>query len=388
MKIKSCLLFFLVLIFIFFAKTPTLFAETPAEKYQKLQQEIDELSKKLTEAQNRAKTLSNQIVYMDNQIRLTVLKIQDTTEQIVKMGEEIKILAGRIGKLETSLTDISELLIDRVVATYKRNHVPFTFALLSADGFSDFISRAKYLALVQAHDKKLLYEVQTTKSDFEDQKKLLEDKKAELDLLQQKLEVQQVSLNQQKQDKEALLVVTRNDEKSYQKLLEEARNEQAAIHTAMKQAILQLKDGTPVDEGKEIAIMGNSGAPSCSTGAHLHFEVTKNGDRQNPTDYLKQNDVSWDNSPDSQFSFNGSWNWPMNNPIRLTQGYGMTYWARTGFYGGGPHTGIDMVSTNTVIKAPKSGTLYKGSSRCGSATLRWVAVEHGEGIISWYFHVQ
>lgn len=77
----------------------------------------------------------------------------------------------------------------------------------------------------------------------------------------------------------------------------------------------------------------------------------------------------------------------MESP-RITQGYGMTYYARTGFYGGSPHTGVDMISNNPIIRAPKKGTLYRGSASCRGAGMNYVAIDHGEGIISWYWHVQ
>jgi len=364
------------------------FAQSPVDKFRELQKQIDDLSGKLRETQNKATTLTNQITYMDNQIRLTSLKMQDTTEKVIKMQNEIEILSERIGVLERSLTDITSLLIDRVVATYKNAQIPAGLAMLSSNGFSELISKAKYLHLVQSHDKKILFEVQSTKSDFESQKQLLEEKKVELDLLKEKLEAQQIDLDKQKQDKQSLLTITKSDEKKYQELLAKAKSEQNAIEIAMKTAITSLKDGTPVDEGKEIAFMGNSGAPSCSTGAHLHFEFTQDGARRNPADLLKNRDLVWDNSPDGSFGFGGNWNWPMEGTIRITQGYGMTYFARTGFYGGGPHTGLDMVASNTVIKSPKSGTLYKGATNCGGSTMKWVAVDHGGGKMTWYFHVQ
>ena len=135
------------------------FAESQTDRYNALQKEIEELSAKLSEARNRATTLANQIVYMDNQIRLTSLTIADTSERINNLEEEITSLSDRIRSLEHSLTNISKLLIDRVVATYKNNQVPFSLTLFTSDGFSEFISRAKYLALVQSHDKKILFEV-------------------------------------------------------------------------------------------------------------------------------------------------------------------------------------------------------------------------------------
>src|SRR3989338_10833471 len=216
--------------------------EDPNKKYGELQNEIEELTRKLEETRSKKVTLANQIAFMDNQISLTTLRIQETTVKIGEMEKEIEKLKERIGILEQSLTTVSELLIDRIQANYKSGVVLPYYALLQSDGFSELISRSKYLRLVQAHDTKLLFEVQATKADFEQQKQLFEQKKAELDHLQAQLEQQKVSLNQQKVYKEALLTVTRSDEKRYQDLLLQARSEQAAFEKSIRQAIVQLKE--------------------------------------------------------------------------------------------------------------------------------------------------
>ena len=44
-----------------------------------------------------------------------------------------------------------------------------------------------------------------------------------------------------------------------------------------------LKIGTRVQKGEKVGIMGTTGR---STGPHLHFDLTKNGSRVNPLDYL------------------------------------------------------------------------------------------------------
>lgn len=386
-KVKLCLL--ITIISLVFPGLILAQGESPSEeKLEQVKSQITELEDKLREVRNKEKTLQSQIDYMDGQINLTALKIDQTEEEINLLQEQIVGLTGKISRLEGSLTSISEVLLNRIVATYKARDVSPVYLFFGSNGFSEFLSRAKYIQVAQAHDKKLMFAIESTKNSYQKQKDLREEKKKQLEDLQEQLEDQKQVLAQQRVDKAYLLEVTRQDEKRYQEFLAAARAEQAAIESAIKAAIDLLKDGTPINKGDQIALIGNSGAPGCSTGQHLHFEVRKNEDVYNPADYLKNISVQWDNQPDGAFSFNGDWDWPIENP-RITQGFGETYWSRTGFYGGRPHTGIDMVSSSSdLIRAPKEGTLYKGTVSCRGNPMNFVAIEHDDGVVSWYWHVQ
>lgn len=377
--------FFLALFLVaFFAASFTIVSAQSPEQLEQKEKEIKELEAKLEETRNQAKTLSLQISVMNNQIKLTELRIESTRELIDKLEGDITLLSGKISTLEGRLANVSEILLNRIVVSYKVGTTDPVQLIFASHGFSDYVSRAKYIQVAQEHDRKLLFELEQTKTNYNKQKDIFSEKQSEQQALEAQLEQLQGELEQQKKDKEALFVVTKNDEKRFQQLLEAALAEKAAIERVLT---LPLKDGQPIKQGEIIAITGNSGSPGCSTGKHLHLEFRKDGNAQNPADYLANVSVNWDNSPDSSFSFNGSWNWPIEN-ARITQGYGMTYWARTGYYGGGPHTGIDMVSTSSdIIRAPKDGTLYKGSTSCRGATMSYVAIDHGEGLFTWYWHV-
>lgn len=382
-----CLLLSILFTFLVLSVGKAFAQDDTAKRYEDLQNQIRELETKLSEVKNREQTLSSQIVYMDNQIRLTTLRISSTAKKIENLTTEIASLSAKIGELEVSLTQLSDILLNRIIVTYKRGNIPTVELLFGSEDFGDLLLRVKYLKIAQSHDKKLMFQMQETKDNFTVQKTQREDKKRELENLNRLLEAENSKLNQQRKDKDILLQITRSDEHRYQELLASARAEQAAIEAALRLSIAYLKDGTPVKKGEQIALIGNSGTPYCSTGVHLHIEFRKDNGPQNPANYLKQTDVTWENSPDGPFTFSGDWDWPISSP-RITQGYGMTSWARTGFYSGGPHTGIDMTSSNHIIRAPRDGTLYKGRIGCRSTSMNYIAIDHGEGLVTWYFHVQ
>lgn len=361
--------------------------ECQKKKEENLTGYIDCLTQLNNETKGKAESLAKEVILFNTQIALTTAQISQSEQKIKVLEEEIADLSSKIDRLDSSLDQVSAILVKRISETYKTSKTDSLVLFLSSDSFSRFLARLKYLKVIQLHDKKLLLAMEETKTNYESQKSLKEKKQAELEQLKKVLESQKQKLAQQKKDKENLLRITQNDEKRYQGLLAAARAEQEAIEAAMRAGLALLKNGTPVEAGKEIALIGNSGYPRCSTGPHLHFEVRQDGAVKNPAEYLANISVEYDEGPVGRMNFTGSWPWPVEGP-QITQEYGMSYWAKLGWYRGAPHTGIDMTSTNPIIRAPRGGTLYRGSSSCGGVGMNFVALDHGGGLISWYWHVQ
>ena len=361
-----------------------------AETVEELQKRINDLQSKITELQGQGKTLSSQIAVMDNQINLTELKIASTEQQITDLTLDIDTTTKKIGKLEGSLDNLTRILINRIKATYIIGSASSFQILLGSSDVSDFVERANYLRIAQAHDKRLIYDTVQAKNDYSNQKEIFQDKKKDVEQLKAELESYTAQLQQEKRDKDALLQITRNDEAKYQALLAQALAERKAIVATFSQAVSRLNSGEGDQIGQTgfVAVMGNSGAPVCSSGTHLHFTVLQNGSPIDPAQKLKNISVQWYNSPDGQFSFTGNWDWPISNPI-ITQGYGMTYWAKLGWYNGNIHDGIDMAGGST-ISAPKSGKIIYGSTTCGSSALKYAAIKHDDdpSIITLYLHIQ
>src|SRR3989338_8952934 len=380
------ILFFLLVVF----NTTDVFGQKSASQ---LAEEIEKIQGKLIELTQQRQTLSSEIQYMTYQINLAALKIQETEEKIIATQNEIEILTSRIKNLDTTLNHLSKLLIKKVVVGYKSRAISFLDMLFDSSNANDLISRIKYLKTTQENNQKLLIQVQETKLNFEEQKNIREQKQVELSLLEKQLNRQKSDLDNQKAAKQKLLNVTQNDEKIYQRLLEQARAEYAAIKGIIAGAGTEVKL-REVKKGETVASV-ISGASCNSSGGHLHFIVQDNGSVTNPFNYLKSVDYSncsgsgCGSSDGDSFNPSGGWDWPLNPAIKLEQGYGST-WATRNTWAGriySFHNGIDINGSSNNVLAVADGELYRGSYAVG-CTLPYVKLVHKESnIVTFYLHV-
>jgi peptidoglycan hydrolase CwlO-like protein len=233
--IKKILLFTTIFSFSLFNIASSVYAQdatvtpTPteqnnqADEINKLNDKIHEIEGKIGDLKTQENSLSSQISVMDNQIQLTQYRINVVQDQINEATLDIDTATKRIKNLENSLQDVSEVLLNRIKATYQAGETDTMQILLASTNLQDFLSRESYLKLVQEHDKELLYNTQQAKIDYANQKSLLESKKKKIVALQSQLEEYTKELDNQKNSQKKLLTETQGDEENYQRLLAAAK---------------------------------------------------------------------------------------------------------------------------------------------------------------------
>lgn len=353
------------------------------------QEEIKKLEDQLNKTREQEKTLTSQLKYIDTQTQLTEIKIQEAQFQLKRLDKEIEELSNRIVRVSSSLDKISEILLSRIVETYKYSNVTFIDLIFSTGGFADLLQKVKYIEVAQANDKKILYQLQATKSTYNDQKQDKENRIEQQRKLTKNLEQYQKELENQKKQKDELLGVTQNDEKKYQNELARLKADVASISQAISN--IGVKIG-PVSKGETIAAMGSSG---CSTGPHVHFELYENAKVEG------NRIVGLDGNPNSSRRVNpngyldpGRMGPPIRgypNETRVTTEYGEVYFL-------GIHTGLDIApkiweGTGRAILAADNGIAYAVSAPCpskipgGSPVGKGVVVDHQNGIVTLYWHI-
>lgn len=233
------LILFLTIIisFVFLTPAALTFAQTETDKKAaELEQKIQEYQNKINELQQQKNTLSSQITYMDTQIALTSLQIKQTEASVIKTEEEIENLTGKIDNLNKSLDYLIGIMLKKIAEGYKTKEISLFDLILNSGNMSVLVNRIKYLKISQDKDRQVAFQAQQAKMNYEEQKNLREEKKKKLDKLKKILDRQKIDLNNQKTAKQRLLEVTKNDEKTYQQLLEEAQKQLAGFKSFVKSA--------------------------------------------------------------------------------------------------------------------------------------------------------
>jgi peptidoglycan hydrolase CwlO-like protein len=365
-------------------------------------QQIACLQGALSGVRKQQTTLTGAINVLNGEINLQQVQINQLRAEITRLEKDIDELSERISGLNVSLDRLSTMLIDRIRAQYKRAQQSPITVLFSSESFGTFVSKYKYLSEAGHQTAFAMTKAETQRLEYDEQKALKEAKQAQVLDKRAELEGKNLELASKRQEQQALLSATKNDESRYQQLLQEAEKELAQI-AAAAEVVIRQGNGVDVERGEVVGTMGNSGY---STGAHLHFGVYKydvkefqsnsswgwyNRNYVDPLDKLKSKTVTWSTGcghdpSGSTSSGKGSWDWPMSSP-RITQNYGSNT-CYNWMYGGKAHPAIDMVGIGSIdVKAVDDGEAYFCRNCLGDGG-NGVFIFHDGDYMTLYWHLK
>lgn len=345
-------MFLAIFVIVFLAFFGSARADIVGELKQKIDQKNSEIKKleeeakayrdEIAQTHNRGKTLKEELGRIDRivaqlkrDIALTERKVERAGYEIEEFGLDIKSKEFAIGKMRNGLAGLM-----RVVS--EKDQTSILEVILQYKFLSVFFEQLQYISSVE---KKLLSSLDTLRSlreELKTKKARAEEKKNELEGLEDSLSDQKKIQGGLKRDRSDLLKSTQNQEKRYQALLSDTEKKQEAILREMEELEEELR--------KRI---DPSSLPSSRKGYFL---------------------------------------WPTQG--RLTQGYGETPFTQSkrGQHFYKFHNGIDIAgSIGTPIVAVDDGTIRAVGDTdryCPRGAYgKYIVVDHGNNLATMYAHL-
>ena len=322
------------------------------------------------------------------------------TDQIVEIKAQLDDLRARIATLDAQLDQVAaeiveqtnqleareSLLQEHLRAAYERSQTSLLEILISADSLDSASTEVTWMLQMSGQDAQLAEDIRTLRAELQtrqetlrqgraeladarntarDQQALLEDRQAQLDEMRQELARLKAAADEKRREQEAALNAALEAKGHVEAAI--AANEKAAKQTDALVSKLQAEAAArqrAIEEAKRRA-------------AEAAAAEARRKAQQPP--------------PVSEFGFR----WPEAAP-RITQEWGPTSFALEPPYTYGGtyyphfHTGIDMVSgCGAPIVAAGTGVVASsGQPSWPFDSAYGVIIDHGDGVMTLYWHMQ
>ncbi len=213
---------------------------------QARQQEYNDL---IAQKQTEKSSLNNELGILNDQLARTQLEIEANELEIDKTNLEIKKITLDVQDKDEQISQEREHIATMLRLMYKQDQVSALEILLLNNSLADFINQLKYLENTNEEIAQSVATLKEAKDKLEENKRVLLAKEEELEVLKKTFEEKKVALSQEQEDKNFLLEETRQSEKKYQYLLDQARREQArtsaeisGLEKSVREKLEKLKD--------------------------------------------------------------------------------------------------------------------------------------------------
>lgn len=306
-----------------------------------LQKQADQYRDGIASERSKATSLKTEIAALKLEVSRLETQITLTSKRIDKTKIEIGDLQGQIYDTQTDIDKKRETIGELLNFLHQHDNENLLAAMMKNESLSSFLDQTQQSENVNTKLLQLVGDLKSQKEELEQNKSDLEGKKSSLEEFNQEQAAKKLSLIGAKSEKDTLLARTKGQEAAYQQMLNDVEQKRMQYFSE-----LQILENNVILGGTYIVHFTAHGYPAKNTNIFA---------------------------------------WPEDG-YRITQGYGMTSYARRGAYGGAPHNGLDIAGGyGSPIKAIGDGQIVANGKNDGYGN--WVAIKHQYDLVSVYGHM-
>lgn len=286
--------------------------------------------------ERQGSTLADQIKSLEAQASKLELEINLNKKKLDTLESDVASLSRRINEKELLINSQKQILSELMRVYYDDYSNNNATIILSANETLSYLNKEGWATEVNGKISDLLDSVKTLRESLVEERTIIEEKKAETATLYVQLTERNDSLESAKENKAYLLNKTQAEVKKYDTLVDDLQKQRDEIEGEIEEL-----------EAGKIDNLNLKDIPAFKKGL-LSYPLKKFG---------------------------------------ISQGYGKTKFSKKA-YASGKHNGIDFTAASgTAIFASASGQVV-GTGNLGKyAYGKWVAINHGNGLITLYGHM-
>ncbi len=283
--------------------------------------------------QRQGAALSDQLEGVEAQVKMLELQIDTNGKELRLLNEEIVNLGNRIDQKEAVIVSQKKILAEIMRGSYEDKSELHFELITNTSRFVNPLQAEEWTHSTGQKMREILSSLRTLRTSLVEERKGFTDKKVQADKLRQDLEARERSLEEVKKSKATLLAKTQSEVKKYDALIDDLEEQRKAIES-------EIED---IESGKTAAL-----------------------DLKDIPKYKK-----------------GLLDYPLSS-VKLTQKYGKTSFTRWYNF----HNGIDYAApVGTKVLAAADGKVVGVGNNGRYAYGRWIAIDHGNGLVTMYGHL-
>jgi membrane-bound lytic murein transglycosylase B len=193
------------------------------------EEESIKIEKELDGKKGERKTLENELTVITAKVNQSKNRIAQTATQIKKISGDIKQKEKKIDTLNDKINKNKIYLTESLSEMRKLDDIRAVIALSKDETFSEVFEGVGEYKAVQGRLTENMDGLKTNKKFIEVEKEVLLDKKDETEALKRKQEEDKKEEERRSKEKKELITITKQQEKDFQKVLDEKKKKVAEI---------------------------------------------------------------------------------------------------------------------------------------------------------------
>lgn len=215
-------------------------------KLSNLANQQSKIKKELKAIESKKQSTMTKKAALDHQIDVTEQEVDTINRLIMALDEQVATVTAELNAAQAEEQKQYDVFLERVRIMEEEGSVSMLGIILSADSFSDMLTRTELIGSVVEGDKQLMRELADTRAAIEEKKASIDSARAEQAAAKRELVSKQNSLEAQYNQANSLIKSLDTSAAEYEKAFDEAEKAMDAARASLQRLLSNSSSSTYV----------------------------------------------------------------------------------------------------------------------------------------------